>query len=122
MLLTAALSRFRGLPCSGLALRSLHHPFCLMLQNQPLQDLQRRLAVFLVKLADRLELELQFVVRPALVVLEQQPVGAGGQRNRQLLHHIQRGLGRTCLIALNLCEMHARQIGETLLGQPPFFA
>ena len=88
-----------------------------MLEDEAFEDGLRGLAFVFVELLQRLELQAQGIVRAALVLVEQQLVGADGKRLGQLADHLQRGLGVALLVALDLGDVDAGQIGQGLLGE-----
>jgi hypothetical protein len=55
-----------------------------MFEDQAIQHFQRGAPVVLIELPHRLELKLERIVRPALGIIEQQRIGAGGQGYGQL--------------------------------------
>lgn len=92
-----------------------------MLEDQPFEHLNGGLAILVVELPERLELQLERIVRPrSLSSNSSQSVGR--QRDRQTLEHLQGGLCAAGLVALDLRPMHLGDLTERLQSEPAFLA
>ena len=93
-----------------------------MSEDQALDECLGDLLLFRGELGDGFELKAQILIGSALILVEYQEIGGAVQAQGELAQGVQRGLGLTVLIALNLVGMHAARFGEGLLGEPTFLA
>lgn len=93
-----------------------------MFEQQPFEHRTGHPLLLGRELAHGLELQAQIIVRAALAVLKQQPIGRHPKALGNLLERLRAGLGGIGLIALDLLHMDAGGIGKALLRQTAFAA
>lgn len=87
-----------------------------MLEDEGFEDGARDGLFLWGELGERLELKAQVRVRPPLALLEDERIEADMQRAGEADQGVECGLGRPCLVAADLVDMQADEIGQALLG------
>ena len=89
----------------------------LMLEHQPFEHADGDQAVFVVELAHGLELQAQGLVGSTLSGVEDQFIGGDAERQRDLLDGFEGRRGFASLVALDLGDVQADELGHVLLRQ-----
>jgi hypothetical protein len=80
-----------------------------------------RLSIFGRKLSNGFELQFEFVIWAAFFGIEDQRIAGDRECKRKFANDFERGLCGAALVALNLGQMHADQIGQCVLGEVLIF-
>ena len=83
-----------------------------MLDDHAVEHGLDRLSIFGRQLTDGLELQLEFVIRPAFLGIQDRCIAGDGECKRKFADDFERGLCGAALVALNLGQMHALNLGQ----------